>query len=268
MDKLDTESWEDYAFRNNLYKINYFVKDVSVINDIIIPTHPKISYRYNDATYCIKMIDTGFRERPNFLEFIMYELYNFKTYYKLQTFNDEIKVKPEHMSEQVDKDKKRQNWLLGQMKFWERENENAKEEKRILNEQKSEDIKTRFIELKANISETHKEQLEEIFCIMKTTNIGFLEGIDKNIRFLEGIDKNPYGKNFFEEHKKELDEYKKELDKRWRLISIKSSEDFALEKKNRIELYQKYQKYLKNKDIQTQITELEQKLTKLKSEIV
>ena len=253
MDKLDTESWEDYAFRNNLYKINYFVKDVSFINDIIIPTHPKISYRYNDATYCIKMIDTGFRERPNFLEFIMYELYNFKTYYKLQTFNDEIKVKPEHMSEQVDKDKKRQNWLLGQMKFWERENENAKEEKRILNEQKSEDIKTRFIELKANISETHKEQLEEIICIMKTTSI--------SIRFLEGIDKNPFGKNRQQEQNKEYDE-------KYRIEKVETARKKVEEKKDRINLYQKYQKYLKNKDIQTQITELEQKLTKLKSEIV
>ena len=253
MDKLDTETWEDYAFRNNLYKINYSVKNVSVIDDIIIPSYAKITYRHDDATYCIKIIDKGYRERPSFLEFIMYELNNFKTYYKLQTFNDEIKVKPELMSEQVDKDKKRQNWLLGQMKFWERENENVKEKNRILNEQKSEDIKTRFIELKANISETHKEQLEEIICIMKTTSI--------SIRFLEGIDKNPYGKNYWKEHKKEFDE-------EWRLIGIKSSFDFVLEKRDRINLYQKYQKYLKNKDIQTQITELEQKLTKLKSEIV
>ena len=35
--------------------------------------------------------------------------------------------------------------------------------------------------------------------------------------------------------------------------------------KDRIELYQKY---LKNKDIETQIIELEQKLNKLKSEII
>ena len=253
MDKLDTESWEDYAFRNNLYKINYYVKDVSVIDDIIIPSYAKISYRHDDATYCIKIIDKGDRERPSFLEFIMYELYNFKTHYKLRTFTDEIKVNPEHMSEQVYKDKKRHEWLLGQIDFWERENENVKEKNRILNEQKHEDIKTRFIELKANISETHKEQLEEIICIMKTTIT--------HIRFLEGIEKNPFRKNYLKEHKKESDE-------EWRLICIKSSINFVLEKKDRINLYQKYQKYLKNKDIQTQITELEQKLTKLKSEIV
>ena len=76
------------------------------------------------------------------------------------------------------------------------EDEKEKEKNRILNEQKYEDIKTRFIELKANISETHKEPLEEIICIMKTTNI----------RFLEGIDKNPFGKNYQEELNKEKNE--------------------------------------------------------------
>jgi len=251
MDKLDTESWEDYAFRNNLYKIKYSYKDVSVIDDIIIPNHTKMSFdcghRY-DAKYYIDKIDVNIGIRPSFLEFIMYELYNFKTHYKLRTFNDAIKVNPEHMSEQVDKDKKRQDWLLGQMDFWERE----EEKDRILKEQKHEDIKTRFIELKANISETHKEQLEEIFCIMKTTN---------NIRFLEGTNKNPYMKNYREEcFKERAKTYRPEKDEEDRKLK--------LEKTDRINLYQKYQKYLKNKDIQTQIIELEQKLTKLKREIV
>ena len=116
----------------------------------------------------------------------------------MRTFTDEIKVNPEHMSEQVDKDKKRHEWLLGQIDFWEREDEKENEKKRILNEQNNEDKKTRFIELKANISETHKEPLEEIICIMKTTSI--------SIRFLEGIDKNPFGKNREQEWNKENDE--------------------------------------------------------------
>ena len=140
------------------------------------------------------------------------------------------------------------------MDFWERqygtkvrEDEKENEKNRILNEQKHEDKKTRFIELKANISETHKEQLEEIICIMKTTNI----------RFLEGIDKNPSRKNGALEWAKEYDEKRK--------IEEVETDRKRVGKKDRIELYQKY---LKNKDIQTQITELEQKLTKLKSEIV
>ena len=164
------------------------------------------------------------------------------------------------MSEQVDKDKKRQNWLLSGKSFWEeqyenkvREDEKENEKKRILNEQKYEDKKTRFIELKANISETHKEQLEEIICIMKTTSI--------SIRFLEGIDKNCFRKN-------EALERKKEMDEKYRIEDVETARKKVEEKKDRINLYQKYQKYLKNKDIQTQIIELEEKLTKLKSEIV
>jgi len=255
MDKLDTESWEDYAFRNNLYKIKYSDKDVSVIVDIIIPTHTKITCRHYVAKQYIDYIDIYCHERPGFLEFIMYEIYKFKTYYKLQTYDDAIKVSPEHMSEQVDKDRKRRWWLFKEMYFWERQYGNKvkedgkeKEKNRILNEQKNEDNKTRFIELKANISETHKEQLEEIICIMKTTNI----------RFLEGIDKNYFRKN-------EEQEWNKEYDEKLRIKQVEIDRKTALEKKDRIELYQKY---LKNKDIQTQIIELEQKLTKLKSEIV
>ena len=81
MDKLDTESWEDYAFRNNLYKIKYSYKDVSVIDDIIIPTHTKITYRHCDAKETqriISNINANYGVRPSFLEFIMYEIYNFK----------------------------------------------------------------------------------------------------------------------------------------------------------------------------------------------
>ncbi len=173
----------------------------------------------------------------------------------MRSFTDYIKVKPEHMSEQVYKYKKRREWLSSERFFWEkqyqtkvREDEREKEKNRILNEQKHEDIKTRFIELKANISETHKEQLEEIICIMKTTNI----------RFLEGIDKNPFGKNYREEWNKEKDE-------KLRIEQVEIDRKTALEKTDRIKLYQKY---FKNKDIQTQIIELEQKLIRLKREIV
>ena len=88
---------------------------------------------------------------------------------------------------------------------------------------------------------------------MKTTSI--------SIRFLEGIDKNPFGKNRQQEQNKEYDE-------KYRIEKVETARKKVEEKKDRINLYQKYQKYLKNKDIQTQITELEQKLTKLKSEIV
>jgi len=250
MDKLDTESWEEYAFRNNLYKIKYSDKDVSVIVDITVPTHTKITpYDYKETQHMNDNIKLNIGIRPSFLEFILYELYNLKTYYGLWDINKCIKVY---------KDKKRQDWLLSEKSFWEKqyltkveEDEKEKEKNRILNEQKHEDSKTRFIELKTNISETHKEQLEEIICIMKTTNITFLEGIDKN----------HFGKNYQKEWHKEYYEKRK-------IEKVEIDRKAALEKKDRIKLYQKYQKYLKNKDIQTQIIELEQKLTKLKREIV
>ena len=89
MDKLDAESWEDYAFRNNLYKIKYSYKDVSVIDDIIIPTDT-LTYRHYNAKQYISNINENYGVRPSFLEFIMYELYNFKTYYKLNFVIDGI----------------------------------------------------------------------------------------------------------------------------------------------------------------------------------
>ena len=160
------------------------------------------------------------------------------------------------MSEQFDKDKKRQKWLLKELEFWKKQYYYEKEIhnkvvilQREEAKQKREDNKKRISELIANISETHKEQLEEIFNIIR---------------------ENKYNSNILIEDKyikNEIDNQTivnmREDDQR-----IKNDEQrikHEKNKKNRIELYQKY---LKIKDIETQIIELEQKLNNLKSEII
>ena len=185
MDKLDKETWEDYAFRNNLYKIQYSYKDINVIDNIIIPTYDDDGYRMTSKQYLDNFFYYFGYSQPSFYVFIMYELHNLKTYYNGKRYNDMIILSsemiekggknlltPENMSEQFDKDEKRQKWLLKELEFWEK---------------------------KYKYEENQK----------------------------------------FKDNKKRI--------------------------KDRIELYQKY---LKNKDIETQIIELEQKLNKLKSEII
>ena len=97
--------------------------------------------------------------------------------------------------------------------------EREEEEKRLVN------VKNRYFELKANISESHKEQLDELL-VLVTGNMS---------------------SEYWNERRQELE--KKRI----------------LKKKERVELYQKY---LKNKEIKTQITELEEKINKLKGEII
>jgi len=238
MNKLDDESWDDYAFRNNLYKIKYSYKDVNIIDDIIIPNHTKVTRRHYDSIWYINNIDINIGTRPSFLEFIMYELYNLKKKYNLGCYYDnDIIRRSENNTEQREKDSKRQNWLLKELAFLEKiydEDEKKEKEKEKEKEKKREDNKKRFFELKTNISETHKEQLDEFLTIIRVTSIQYLEGDTK--------------------YKVDWKDFCKETEKK-----------VETQKKERIELYQKY---VKNKVIQAQITELEQKINQLKCEIV
>ena len=92
MDKLDKETWEDYAFRNNLYKIQYSYKDINVIDNIIIPNHKEkwIGYNMTAKQYLDNFFAYFGNSQPSFHEFIMYELYNLKTYYNGKRYNDDI----------------------------------------------------------------------------------------------------------------------------------------------------------------------------------
>ena len=231
MDKLDNETWEDYAFRNNLFAIKYADKDKTVIDDITIPIHTNFNPRYYDGyNYVINIYGNEFN-KIGFMEFIMYELYNLRTKYKMGWYCHQISyIKVEPITKEREEDINRQKWLFDQLAYWEKEY-NVKKQKPV-------DVKKRYFELKTIILESHKEQLDELLAIVRDSSIQILEGEYKS---------NMYSEEYWREREKE-----KEREKIQR-------------KKERIELYEKY---LKNKDIQTQIMELEQKLNQLKGQIV
>ena len=168
MDKLENETWEEYAFRNNLFIIKYSDKEKTLINDITMPIHTNVKQRHTYPNDYHNTVNGGniFYE-IGFIDFIMHELYNLRDKYKTGCYGSPIN-KVEVMTNEREKDIHRQNWLFKQLDYWET----------IGNKRQSEKIQQK---------------------------------------------------------------------KKW------------------VELYQKY---LKNKDIQTQIKELEQKINKLKSEII
>jgi len=101
--------------------------------------------------------------------------------------------------------------------------------------------KARYVELKTILSETHKEQLDELLAIIRGSSIPLLEGeVEVEVDVV-----NIMFSSWKEREKRERENKQK--------------------KKERVELYEKY---LKNKEIQAQIMELEQKINQLKGEIV
>jgi hypothetical protein len=231
MDKLDNETWEDYAFRNNLFSIKYADKEKTVIDDINIPIHTNLSQRHYDAEVYHNRI--GFGGYICFIDFIMSELYNLRNKYNTGCYSAPIQMII-NMTKEREEDIHRQNWLYRQLAYWENkytENERDKKERERGKKQKE---KNRYFEIKTTISESHKEQLDELLSIIRGSSIQLLEGEIKS---------NIYSEEY------------------WFEIERKEKEN----KKKRIELYQKY---LKNKEIKTQIMELEQKLNQLKGQIV
>ena len=258
MDKLENETWEEYAFRNNLFVIKYVKKvrkyvdkenkilEERIIDDITIPIHTNLKPRNYDANGYNTSITIYGNEISNigFMDFIMYELYNLRTRYNLGCFSDRItKVELDQMAKEREEDINRQDWLLKQLSYWEKKYVDNEREKKETNEKRLVDTKTRYFELKTTISETHKEQLDELLAIVRYSSIPVLEGELK-------VKGNIYSEEYWLEKKKKEEEKEKEK---------------QTKKKERVELYQKY---LKNKDIQTQIMELEQKINQLKGEIV
>uniref|UniRef100_A0A6C0HGK1 Uncharacterized protein n=1 Tax=viral metagenome TaxID=1070528 RepID=A0A6C0HGK1_9ZZZZ len=254
MDKIDSETWEEYAFRNNLFVIKYVKKvrkyvdkenkilEERIIDDITIPIHTNLKPRNYDANGYNTSITIYGNEISNigFMDFIMYELYNLRTRYNLGCFSDRITT---FKLEEREEDINRQDWLFKQLAYWEKKYVDNEREKKETNEKRLVDTKTRYFELKTTISETHKEQLDELLAIVRYSSIPVLEGELK-------VKGNIYSEEYWLEKKKKEEEKEKEK---------------QTKKKERVELYQKY---LKNKDIQTQIMELEQKINQLKGEIV
>jgi hypothetical protein len=234
MDKLDNETWEEYAFRNNLFVIKYADKAKTVIDDITMPIHTKVSPRhtYPNDYHTLVMYGNNINE-IGFMDFIMHEIYNLRDKYKTGCYAEPIQMIV-NMTNEHEADINRQKWLFKQVAYWEQiymENAIEKKEKekvRLLN------TKARYVELKTILSETHKEQLDELLAIIRGSSIPLLEG---------DVEKYMYSEKYYLEREREKKQKKKE----------------------RIELYEKY---LKNKEIQTQIMELEQKINQLKMEIV
>ena len=239
MDKLDNETWEDYAFRNNLFVIKYADKEKTVIDDITMPIHTNVDSRhtYSNDYHSKVNYSSNTYTKIGFMDFIMHEIYNLRDKYKTGCYGTPIS-KVELITKEREEDIHRQNWLFKQMDYWEKKyTEKTKEiqKEREETQKRLVDLKNRYFELKAIISESHKEQLDELLAIVRVSSIPILEG--------KGIQSEIKIHSWAEEREKENTQKKKE----------------------RIELYEKY---LKNKEIQTQIMELEQKLNQLKGQIV
>lgn len=239
MDKLDNETWEDYAFRTDLFSIEYQDKEKQIISYIGIPDHtnlPKRHYRYTSYLSC---------GGGSFLEQIMHQLCILSHKYDME-LNDyrysgyilgENGSVPKNGNDNItleerEKDSKRQKWLIKELEFWEnKEKEKERNWIKSMEERKKimEVNKVRYSELKLKISETYKEEFTELIDIL----------IDTPMRFMEANnEQNNNMKNY--------------------------RESYEIQKKNDIELYKKYFKKI---ELKTKITELEQQINQLKDEI-
>ena len=193
MNKLDNETWEDYAFRNELFIIVYDENDKSIIRDVIIPIHDKIIYNDTSDRYTT-LID------------------------KL------LSIKNNPFPETEENYKKRLR-LYDLKRFW------TVEEKKIMPINRLK-MYNRYKELKTKISETHKDELEELLNIKSGGH---------------PPDGTPDYDDWLHGHK------------------YNCSERFNNVAKKRIAMYNTY---MKNKEIYRQINEMEEKIKQLKSDII
>jgi len=226
MDKLETETWEEYAFKNKLFKIIYADKEQHVIKDVIIPDSTVLNDRHCDWGYYMNCVN-GSYGKVGFLDFIMHEIYTLRDKYKTGFYCCSIQL-VQQMTKEREDDIERQKWLFKEEAFWEQlcfrktmalvkvpyMNE---EQKEALRREKEDRDKQRYHELKSIISETHKEPLDELLALFSHIQ----PVLRKEIR--------------------------------------------QAESQERVKVYQNY---LKNKDIKSKISELEQKLNQLKNELV
>jgi len=163
MDKLDSESWETYAFKNKLYKIVYnekIIKDVNFPDPLIITARSTNRHYYRE---CV----SGRPEYPGgFLDFIMHEIYELRDKYKLGWYYVTIS-KSDQMTDERAEDMRRQAWLFKEMAYWESVHSKkikldiiSKTPKERVEEQKEKD-KSRYTELKKILGESHQEELNE-----------------------------------------------------------------------------------------------------------
>jgi len=248
MDKLDTETWEDYAFRNNLFLVKYSDNEKKIVSDVCIPIHTNItecnyhpdivkSYLYKINILGNASCDIGF------MDFIVYELVKLKDKYGLKDVTTVIPKGDKATNERED-DIDRQDWLYCQLSYWDTKYETKKEnENKILV-----DKQKRYFELKTKISEGCREQLDELLTIVKSVTIPVLEGEQKSVLYTE-----EYWR------KRENDETRKT---KW--ADDKRPYVQKMETSKRVDLHETY---FKNKNLSIQISDLEQKISILKSEL-
>ncbi len=248
MDKLDTETWEEYAFRNNLFVVKYSDNENKIISDVIIPIHTNISdcnYTpdiFKSYWYKINILGNASSDL-GFVDFIFYELVKLKDKYKLLDVKTVI-PKVEQMTKEREDDISRQGWLYCQLSYWDTKYETKKEnENKILV-----DKQKRYFELKSKISERFREQLDELLAIAKCVTLPVLDGEQKSVLYTEEY-----------WSKRENDENRKTKwadDKRHHVQKKETS--------NRIDLHETY---FNNKNLLIQNADLEQKISILKSEL-
>ena len=146
MDKLENETWEEYAFRHELFEIKYADKDQQIIDDVRIPNPDKSYGKYEYY-------------RPTFCSIIWEEIQEIKKKYNMDGWDcNEMRFSNNAEKRLSKEDNERQKILYALKRIWE------SKEKDII---KSNTMKRyyRYIELTEIISKTHKEEIEELFSI-------------------------------------------------------------------------------------------------------
>jgi hypothetical protein len=209
MEKLENETWEEYAIRHELFIVKYSDKEEKNIIDVRITESERTNFDL-DLPVFTGIIWCKIVEIKN-----KYNLNGYDCYQSGISKNAELIINAE--------DVKRLNRLYELKHFWEENQKKIRETYVISN-------RRRIIELTNLISETHNEQLGELLKLVSIWGIG----PTKN--------KEEYN-NIEREKEEKIKEKKREL----------------------IELYHKH---MNNKKIQSEISELEEKIKKLKGDLV
>jgi hypothetical protein len=209
MDKFENETWEDYAFRHELFDVIYADKEKEIIADVRLPNPDKYySHIFGN---------------PEFKCIIWRKIHDIRIKYNIPVDGcNETRFSWNAIGLMNNEDKERQNALYALKRFWETKWKHIALQKY-----------NRYNELIKIISETHKEQLEELL-------------------LLQPLYSRPAGET------KEYIEYK----------DAKEKEEKSVVEKNKKERIELYQKYLKKKEIRLQIIELHQKINQLTLELV
>ena len=148
MDKLDNESWEEYALRNELFEIKY-ADDKQIIDEVIIP-NPDFYYGF--------LFNDDVVNKTPFKDIIWCKIEEIARKYNLVSRqyhrDDGLSNKAKQLL--TNEDNERIKYLYESYKYW-------KEKENNLYLTKND----RYVELIKIISETHKEQLKELLSMIR-----------------------------------------------------------------------------------------------------